>query len=63
MTTSKSYQAGYDAGLNGANTTNAGYQHFQTTEDTLEWERGHKAGKKQKANDRKKVKKHNPRKK
>lgn len=38
------YKMGYDAGKNGANTTNCNFRLFATREQTKEWERGNKAG-------------------
>lgn len=57
---SKEYKNGFDAGLNGSNTTNTHFSNFGTKEQTADWEAGHKAGKKEKANG--KEKKANPRK-
>lgn len=34
------YTAGYDFGLNGANTRNCHFKYFATPELTKEWERG-----------------------
>jgi len=34
------YHAGYDAGMNGANTTNCHFAIFSTPEKAKEWERG-----------------------
>lgn len=38
------YDAGYDAGLNGANTDNSHFSWFNKPENTKEWERGNKDG-------------------
>lgn len=38
------YEAGYDAGKNGANTTNCNFSIFSKPEKTREWERGNKEG-------------------
>lgn len=38
------YDAGYDAGLNGANTENCDFRWFNKPENTKEWERGNKDG-------------------
>lgn len=38
------YKKGYDAGLNGANTDNSHFANFSTPEKTKEWEKGNKAG-------------------
>lgn len=53
MKNTKSYQMGYDAGMNGSNTTNSNFSIFSTPEKTKEWERG----KKQAEIDKKKIKK------
>lgn len=34
------YKAGYDAGMNGPNTTNCHFSIFTTDRNTKEWERG-----------------------
>jgi len=46
MNKSKEYQAGYDAAINGPNTTNCHFSLFSTPEKTKEWERGKKDGEK-----------------
>lgn len=38
------YKMGYDAGLNGSNTTNTHFSMFSTQEKTTNWEAGKKAG-------------------
>ena len=38
----KEYKAGYDAGLNGANSINCDFRLFATPEQTKEWEQGNK---------------------
>jgi ribosome modulation factor len=38
------YQAGYDAGFNGANTENCNYTWFATPEMTKQWEEGNEQG-------------------
>jgi len=43
------YRMGFDAGKNGANTTNCAFSIFSSKENTHEWERGYEAAK-QKAN-------------
>ena len=40
----KEYEAGYDAGLNGANLINCDFRLFATPGQTKEWERGNKEG-------------------
>lgn len=60
---STEYKNGFDAGLNGANTTNSHFSNFATAEQTANWEAGQAAGKKEKARQSGKKKKANPRKK
>jgi ribosome modulation factor len=40
------YQAGYDAGMNGANETNCHFKHFSTQQKMKEWQRGNDDAKK-----------------
>lgn len=57
---SQYFKAGFDAGLNGPNSTNCHFDNFATKERTQEWESGQQAGKSAKAhakNDKKIVKK------
>lgn len=61
---SKEFKNGYDAGLNGANTTNSHFSNFSTPDQTQDWEAGQSAGKKAKANSKKgkgSIRKSNPR--
>lgn len=53
------YDAGYDAGLNGANADNCHFGWFNKPENTNEWERGNNAGrnKKKEIEHKKKLKK------
>jgi hypothetical protein len=44
MTTKQAYDFGYDAGLNGANTTNCNFGIFSSPENTKAWERGKAEG-------------------
>lgn len=44
---SNPYDAGYDAGLNGANSENCSFRWFNKPENTKEWERGNDDGKAQ----------------
>lgn len=44
----KEYLAGYDAGKNGPNTTNANFSLFSTKEKMEEWSKGNKDGLKDK---------------
>jgi hypothetical protein len=39
--------AGYDAAVNGSNTTNCHFSHFGTPERTAAWERGNERGKRE----------------
>lgn len=47
MEKSKQYKNGFDAAINGVNTTNSHYNNFSTPEKTKQWEIGNKEGKKQ----------------
>lgn len=44
ITVQQAFDFGYDAGKNGANTTNCNFAIFSTPEKTKAWERGKKAG-------------------
>lgn len=46
------FDAGYDAGKNGANTFNSHYRWFATKESMQEWQRGNDAGSKKREADR-----------
>lgn len=50
---SKEFKNGYDAGLNGANTTNSHFSNFSTPDQTKDWEAGQLAGLKFKAHENK----------
>lgn len=63
MNKTKEYMNGYDAGLNGPTKENCHYSFFGTKEQTRDWEAGNAAGKKAKANQKKRSVKPNPRKK
>jgi hypothetical protein len=63
---SKEYKNGFDAGMNGANTTNCHFSNFNTPDQTKDWEAGQLAGLKKKAQEKKgkgTIRKSNPRKK
>lgn len=38
------FQAGFDCGMNGANTTNCAIKYFSSKDKTKKWEEGKKAG-------------------
>lgn len=48
MEKSQVYEAGYDCGLNGANTTNSNFKYFTSQESMQEWNRGKIRGAKDK---------------
>jgi hypothetical protein len=55
-----SYDAGYDAGRDGPNTTNCHYSLFSSPERTRAWERGFEDGKAERtSNPRKEANEHN----
>jgi hypothetical protein len=63
---STEWKNGFDAGLNGSNTTNTHFSNFGTKEQTADWEAGKKAGEAQRAISKKgkgTIRKANPRKK